>query len=135
MDARAGGEAGGGAVSAPTEAEIRAAILAEMRRLPNDDPRNPLREAVLRMADPIKGAASYALGDQDDIGEEFEGRIWQDLRTSEARRLREIVAEALPRAAARAEEVIVEELTAAGVRFAEEFPDAPRGKSLVSAAK
>ena len=27
------------------------------------------------MADPITGAASYALRDQDDIGAEFEGRI------------------------------------------------------------
>jgi hypothetical protein len=46
--------------------------------------------------------------------------------TPEARRLRQVVIEAKARAQARCEAVILEELTAARVTFAQERPEAPR---------
>lgn len=62
------------------------------------------------------------------------GDVWRsDLRPSEAIRLRQIAREARERAKHRAQEAIVEELVAAALRFAEEYPDAPRAKATVAA--
>lgn len=59
--------------------------------------------------------------------------MWaSDLRPSEAIRLREIAQEGIARATERARAAIVDELVAAALRFAEEFPDAPGAKVLVA---
>ncbi len=60
--------------------------------------------------------------------ESVPGVLWRDLRPSEADRLVELVNAATERAAERCEAIILEELTAAGVAFAAEHPDAPRGE-------
>lgn len=51
--------------------------------------------------------------------------LWVDLRGTEARRLRELVDQAVSRAHDRAIAAVVKELTAAGVQFAAEHPDVP----------
>jgi hypothetical protein len=70
-----------------------------------------------------------------DAGDDAPDSLWRDLRRSEARRLRELVTDAIAAATRRCEAVILEELTAAGVTFAAEHPDAPRPstKPLVGA--
>lgn len=52
--------------------------------------------------------------------------MWCDLRPSEARRLRALLHEAHARAIPRLKAIILDELTAVGVRFAQEYPEAPR---------
>lgn len=58
---------------------------------------------------------------------------WQDLRPSEAMRLRALIGEAERRAVERARQAIVEEVIAAGLAFVAEYPDAPlAGKAVAS---
>ena len=102
------------------------------------DPAGELRGVIARMADPLvdsavrtleAGGASAWEALRADVGP---AAIWQDLRPSEAVALMELVEAACDRAAVRSREIIEEELTAAGVAFAERYPDATRAPELVS---
>ena len=121
-------------MSATTEAEIRAAIERRMSERIGaldgcTDGHGELRCLIDRVAEPLTYPALLILtGDYDETYSEEGGDIWRDLRPSEARGLLAIVHEARERAAARVAPIIVEELVAAGVRFAEEHPDAPRAR-------
>lgn len=66
--------------------------------------------------------------DDEEWGGRPEDGIWTDLRTSEARDLRAFVEHAKERALRAAEKAILRELTVAGVEFAKEHPNAPRGR-------
>jgi hypothetical protein len=57
---------------------------------------------------------------------------WQDLRPSEALRLRALIGEAERRAVDRARQAIVEEVVAAGLAFVAEYPDAPLAGEAVA---
>lgn len=57
---------------------------------------------------------------------DLQGILWDDLRPSQAERLTVVVGEARKRIRQRVMPIIIEELTAAGVTFAREHPDAPR---------
>jgi hypothetical protein len=62
-----------------------------------------------------------------------EARLWGDLRPSEDERLTELVSQAMATSRKECRRVITEAVVAALVRFATEYPDAPR-KAEVSAA-
>ena len=121
---------------APTKEEIREAV--EERSIYQSAgatvPRGgetPLLAALRGIAedysDPIADAGrAVHRGDFSDPTADT--GLWRDLRRSEADELVEIVDLACMRAAIAAERVIVEELVAAGLRFAELHPDAPRAK-------
>lgn len=95
------------AVRPPTEQEIRAAVEAAI-----------VETAVL---DDLAGKVYAA----------FYTAVWDgdDLRPSEQGALDALVEPVFDRVRAGCREVIVDELTAAGVQFAAEFPDAPRPES------
>jgi hypothetical protein len=125
-------------VTAPTEQDIRAsldAFLEASSPMSVGTMRDALREAIRDVGDALDCAAFTALGSVDDAGDDAPDSLWRDLRRSEARRLRDLVTDAIGAATRRCEAVILEELTAAGVTFAAEHPDAPRAstKPLVSA--
>jgi hypothetical protein len=115
-------------MTAPTAAEIRAAIEAACRKYPNDDPRNKLSEAVEAFADPIRWKLNdLALHGDEDEFPQLGDAIWKDLRPTEAARLLELLYEAEQRARDGAIELILLEYVAGALAFAAEFPDVPRG--------
>lgn len=119
-------------MTAPTEAEIREAIV-ERGRYPlgvsSPTARDALRDVVDAYAANLSNPAFLALefdpADGDPtIGDS--GDVWQALDKPTARRLRMIVRSARAELAADLERQIVDRLTAAGLTFAAEYPDAPR---------
>jgi hypothetical protein len=114
-------------MSAPTEAEIREAII-EHGTYPQDGGlKGRLAVFVREWANSIKCGAFDALDpDFDQATEEpYYSGSWWDLRASEAIVLRDLALAAEGRAVERSVAIILEELTAAGVAFAEAYPDAP----------
>ncbi|MBA2555898.1 MAG: hypothetical protein H0V12_00885 [Chloroflexi bacterium] len=104
-----------------TEQDIRKAIEASATST------DALRWAISVVAS--TSCAAFTALSRDDAGDDARDSRWRDLRRSEARRLRELVTGAIDAAATRCEAIILEELTAAGVAFAAEYPDAPRAVS------
>jgi hypothetical protein len=131
-------------MTAPTEAEIRAEI-GECWQGPSDPstpntPHGTLSELIARVADPFIDSAARTLEVEggsvwepllEDVGPLA---IWTDLRPSQAVRLVQLVGAAQDRATARCEAIIIEELTAVGLTFAAEHPDAPRVQQLSASA-
>ncbi len=114
---------------APTEQEVRASLEAFLEAsspMSVGTMRDALRCAIRDVGDALDCAAFTALGSEYDAGDDAPDSLWRDLRRSEARRLRELVTGAIDAAASRCEAIALEELTAAGVAFAAEHPDAPR---------
>jgi hypothetical protein len=116
-----------------TEEDIRSALAAAIEaRTDGVDTlgtnRSALRSVIASIGNPMTNPAFLAI----EADAEWEpdrpdpGDLWYDLRTSEARRLRELTTAAVERAADRCAAIILDELTAAGVAFAAEHPDAPR---------
>ncbi len=112
------------AAPAPTEAEIRAAIEADMAAYPNDNEESRLREAIDRMADSLNWHRD--LDPVEDEVFEYGNNIWTDLRPSQAQRLAELREAAQERGYQSAREAILDELVAAALAFGAEYPDAPR---------
>ena len=134
MDARPGRKAGGVTVSV-TEQEIREAIERRLREptgyIDTDaELTDALRRIAVEAARPIVESGAQTLeggqGVWEPVDDPADGVLWADLRPSEAVALSGLVRRATDRAAQRCEEVVVEELTRAALRFAEEHPDAPR---------
>src|SRR5438445_13676793 len=126
-------------MSTPTEEEIRAAVEARSTHYRSDDPGKHLDEAIedwsnlfaVNAPDSVTGETwGDFVEDQQEPGPDD---LWWDLRPTEAARLEAIRQEAVERAQRRAREIVIEELVAAGLRFAEEFPDAPRAQELTEA--
>lgn len=125
-------------MTAPTEADIREALQLRPELWPNDNPTKHLGEVVVDFASFLTSPAFDALENPDSRAPEDLSNaaddVWaSDLRPSEAVRLREIAQEGIARATERAQAAIVDELVAAALRFAEEFPDAPRARVPVEA--
>lgn len=124
-------------MTAPSEQEIREAIAVRgtysMASSYSGGLRGALEGLISEYAEAIDSAVSDAEAARDDVLEEGQdprdlAGLWADLRLSEADRLRRLADAATARAADRAEAIIVEEIVAAGLAFAAEFPDAPRGR-------
>jgi hypothetical protein len=117
-------------MTAPTEAEIRADVVSFLESpspMGLSSMRDALRSVVRDIADTIDVPAFNALESDRDVGDdESHDALWRDLRRSEARRLRELVTAAIDRATERCEAIILDEVTAPGIAFAKEFPEAPR---------
>jgi hypothetical protein len=123
-------------MTAPTEAEIREQLrIGAMTHTHHKEnllgPR--LMDTVHWTANPLTWPATVALDftprDFRDFGDDAENdgaALYGRLSPAEARRLRQLTHEAEQRAAERCEAIILDELTAAGARFASEFPDAAR---------
>jgi hypothetical protein len=110
----------------PTEQDIREAIRIRLTRLPGDNPRLQLEEAITAFADVLS-----VRGDEEEEGPDEPDapyRVWGDLRPSEAVKLRILAGDAIEQAMAQAEDVIVYNLVQAGLAFAEMFPEAPRAR-------
>lgn len=116
-------------MTAPTEAEIRALIDDRSARYPNDSIEHHLDHVLDKAFDTI-GYVDLDEQGQRDFGSTFLSDTWADLRPSEADRLGELIAAARQQAAERARAAIVEEVVAAALTFAAEYPDAPRAKAL-----
>jgi hypothetical protein len=121
-------------MSAPTEAEIRAALAtaAAGEFHESEPPGGPL-PAILRflaveLSHPMSGPAWRALEATAEYSpdEADPGDLWTDLRRTEAQRLRDLLALAADRIAERCSAIFLEEFTSAGERFTAEYPDAPR---------
>jgi hypothetical protein len=115
-------------MSGKTEAEIRAAVEAEIEAYPRDNGLRKLSEGIERLFDPIAWQLS---GDPDDVDDEgnpgqLGDRIWRDLRPSEAARIHLIVERAKLETFALCRALIVDQVVKAGLAFAAEFPKAPR---------
>ena len=127
-------------MTAPTEAELRAVIVEGMasknvgQHLDSQDgTANNLQYVVNGAAWAfIESAASTKEGDGvwEPSPEPTPGTVWTDLRPSEADRLVVLIGAAAERVAERCQAIILGELTAVGVKFAREFPDAPRGPAF-----
>lgn len=104
----------------PGSGTVEGGLGATLRLLVSD-----YAQALTSSADALEGA------DPDEWGEPGDDGLWINLRRTEALRLRELVIEAAEQAAARCEAVIRDELVAAGLAFAAEFPEAPRAKAAV----
>jgi hypothetical protein len=115
--------------TAPTEQEIRDVVLRRASDdYPGDDPRKTLREAIESWGNVLTEPAWVVLEGEDprDPSKVDALDLWIDLRASEAVDLRALAKKAIDEAYERCQAIIVEELVAAGVRFAEQHPDTPR---------
>jgi hypothetical protein len=115
-------------MTAPTEQEIRAALERKLTNWPDDNGESELADAIRKYSSPVR----YTPLPRDDWHEwgahALNTELWDDLRPQEAERLGGLVAAAVRRAHERARAVIFDELVTAGLAFAAEYPDAPRGK-------
>lgn len=119
----------------PTEAEIRAALLSwleEPSPMAGGTMRSAIVEVINNVAD-VLDVAAFDVLDSSDPGRPDGDGFWRDLRPSEALYLREQLEAAVTRASVACVRIIVRELVAAGVRFAERYPDAPRQPEAVPA--
>lgn len=125
-------------MTAPTEQEIREAVRRRIADWPNDNPINPLRDAIWGLTQMLEYSFPEP-GDSAETMSELYGAepdaddLWWDLRPREAKRLAKIREETVDRAQARALAVITDEIVAGGLTFAAEYPDAPRAKVPVEA--
>ncbi|HUG47975.1 MAG TPA: hypothetical protein VMP67_06135 [Candidatus Limnocylindria bacterium] len=113
-----------------TEQEVREAIEGRKHL------RDKLAEAFAEASLPVGEAAWHGGVDADEPFVEPAPEwdvLWWDIRPSQAVRLHQLVGEARDRALSRCQAIIVDELTAAGVQFAAEYPDAPRAREKVPA--
>lgn len=126
-----------GPMTAPTEAEIRQAIRLQSEAWPDDSPAAHLRDVVEDFGSFMHGPA-YAVLDSPDPLDPDEpdsvGDVWgRDLRASEAKALEFYYQEAFERAFSDGRAAIESAFVEAALRFAAEFPDAPRAKVPVPA--
>lgn len=132
-------------MTAPTAKEIREAIEARLDRQTSGTDNQETAQGMLHQvitqnaADPFIDSASDTLeidggGVWEALRAPHRHAVWTNLRPSEAARLVELTEAACDRAEARCVAVILEELTAAGVEFAAEYPDAPRAEREAVAA-
>jgi hypothetical protein len=124
-------------MTAPTEAEIRAAI---DRRLDESisgtvggglraELRNLCREAGSSMQWPVDWSLDLVNDPLwNDVEPSAEEGLYGALSRTQALAFDDHLRIATRRAADRCEAIILEELTAAGLRFAAEYPDAPRAR-------
>ncbi|HLY13354.1 MAG TPA: hypothetical protein VKR24_03320, partial [Candidatus Limnocylindrales bacterium] len=106
--------------SPPTAAEIRAWVVDQGTYPKPHSLRTQLVELVEDWSNAINAGAFDALEAEDPRDPEHPiPGSWNDLRPSEAVILRDLVKAAAARALDRCEAIIVDELTAAGVTFAE----------------
>jgi len=120
-------------MTAPTEAEIRAALEERTAKYPSDNGQRLLDEAVDKAFDVV----GYIELDENDalaFGAYALSDLWEDLRPTEVVRLHQLVRWAQERAKAAAWEAIIQECVAAGLKFAAEYPDAPRAAPEAVAA-
>jgi hypothetical protein len=114
-------------MSAPTEAEIRAAIAHRLATAhPGDDPADGIRDSIQQMADFMYGPSADVLSGERNPPRGWPADLWDDLRRPEAARLDQLYLEATERALARCLEIATEEIVLAAETFAREYPDAPR---------
>jgi hypothetical protein len=120
--------------SKPTEKELRQIIRDRADRYRNDSPRERLAEVIDKYCDPLGYVPIADEQDREDFAAKAFSDTWADLRPSEVERLDQLLTDARARAAERAEAVILEELVAAALTFADEHPDAPRAAREAVAA-
>lgn len=125
-------------MSAPTEVEIRT-VLAERLKLGLDGEIEPgehtmpyhLRYWAQRLTDEFTMSLYELVNGTETTGEAApEQCLWADLRPSEAKRIGGLMRDALEAAVPPAQACIVDAITTAALRFAAEFPDAPRGRQF-----
>lgn len=127
-------------MTAPTESMIRAALdaYAESTEANFGEATNDLvgeiRSLAAELATPLVDSAADTL--EADGGSVWEPlrpphkhTLWTNLRPSECVRLIGLVEAAIDRAADRSAAIVIEEVVAAGVAFAQEYPDAPRSST------
>jgi hypothetical protein len=120
-------------MTAPTREEIHAAVLAWLEApspIVVGTMRDGLRETIGTMSD-VLDVAAFEILESSDGGVPDGPGFWRDLRPSEALYLREQVDRAKAAARRSCEAIIVRELVAAGMRFAERYPEAPRQPATV----
>ena len=122
--------------TAPTPEEIRATL----RENVTEGDARQLHDAIMSYDAPLNCPLHDAMESAKDVyGEDTDPRtmdgVWADLRRSEAMRLGQLLEDARQRAFERCEQAIFDELTAAALQFAQEYPDAPRGRPMVPSAK
>jgi hypothetical protein len=119
-------------MTAPTEQEIRAEVLEDGMEWPKvgGTYATRIRDVIQDWAAPLWSAAFHALESPDERSADDGSAtaLWTDLRPSEAVELKAAVMAAIGRAADRCAAIVVDELTSAGVEFAQRYPDAPRAK-------
>lgn len=125
-------------MTAPTEQEIREAVVRRLEDWPNDNPMAPLRDAIKGMTSMLE----VYIPDSRDSAEtirELSGAepdpddLWWNLRPTEAARLNAIREEVCKQAAHHAVVANTSAIVAGALRFAAEYPDAPRAKVPVEA--
>ena len=107
------------------EADVRAVFAHRARLYPSDDPGRKVKEAIDGWADGI-GYVDLDAEGRLDFGQDSLSELWADLRPSEQARLGALIVAAKARAFSAANAAILDELTAAALAFAAEFPGAPR---------
>jgi hypothetical protein len=109
-------------MSAPTEQEIRERIRVGFAA---DD---GIRTAVYETANPLTNPFLDTLEPEGTVDgpASSPSALWTDLRTSEAVCLRDMTEKVASSLIERIEAMIVDELVAVGVEFAQRYPDAPR---------
>jgi hypothetical protein len=119
-------------MSAPTEAEIRAAIESCSTRYSNHGS-DRLNEAITEYADDLRWRAGDLDLVETDPGREDRGSLWRDLRPSEDARLRELLYQAEQRATKASHELIIREYVTAMLSFLAEFPETPTREAAAAA--
>lgn len=103
-----------------TAADVLAAVRAKMVKYGEAD--DHLRDSTYEFCDAV-GYVECRLDGHVNWGS---SDLWADLRPSEWARLHELLRAAQDRSVERARAAILEEITAAALAFAAEYPDAPR---------
>jgi len=116
-------------MTAPTEAEVRAAIVGVAESSYVGSCVDEVAGLRFNLGAMAKACARALVDSAAGTKELDDGVLWVDLRPSEADRLITLVSEAADRATERCEAIILDAMTAAGVAFAAEFPEAPRGEA------
>lgn len=121
-------------MSAPTAAEIRAIVDRISRAYPMDNEERALKEAVEHLFTAIDfQRVDWALPGEEPEPDELGNHLWTGLGLVAEAALAVHVAAAKNRALKRARAAIVEEVVAAAIAFAAEYPDAPRQRREVPA--
>lgn len=120
-------------MTAPTEAEIRAAARRHLARVLKS---SELIDApwVYDLSEPLRYTATC---DEDGVRGGVNRSLWDDLRPTQDARLRALVDDIYSKTdalMAEAAERVIEYVVEAGLTFAAEHPDAPRAKRETVAA-
>lgn len=111
------------APAALTAEDVRQAFETAEAAAPNDRVDRPIEELAVRAFDLIDWQPPDVTLDQDDVDRhEIGAHVFHDLRPSEHERLAAIIHQHRSRAEARIRELLIEELTAAALAFATEYP-------------